>query len=308
MDGHFLHGTWTFSTSRTSAKARHLARRPAVSVAHVDGEALAVFSHGRVRGAERRRAGRGRRALDGALRFVAAVVGRRGDVAARADLDGGLRVPARSAARGSWSHDLNRNNLRWRVVASSREPALLAADPARYDVPQPRVGVADVPVLLDRRTSHRLAPGPPRCPRPRRGRAGDDGGDRGGPGGPHLAAGRRDLERRAGGGLRADRRLRPRPGRRTRHPARARRPQGVDPRTLARTRLRPDRRGRLGDGRSVGGRVRRLARAAGADQRRADRDAGTMGASPRAGHSRPDSRSPRSTRPTVTCSTSSSRR
>ena len=48
VDGHFLHGTWTFSTSRTSAKARHLAARPAVSVAHVDGEALAVFSHGRV--------------------------------------------------------------------------------------------------------------------------------------------------------------------------------------------------------------------------------------------------------------------
>ncbi len=48
MDGHFLRGTWTFSTSRTSAKARHLARRPAVSVAHVDGEALAVFSHGQV--------------------------------------------------------------------------------------------------------------------------------------------------------------------------------------------------------------------------------------------------------------------
>jgi general stress protein 26 len=46
MDGHFLHGTWTFSTSRTAAKARHLAARPAVSVAHVDGEALAVFSHG----------------------------------------------------------------------------------------------------------------------------------------------------------------------------------------------------------------------------------------------------------------------
>src|SRR3954451_2510592 len=48
MDGHFLHGTWTFSTSRSSAKARHLARRPAVSVAHVDGEALAVFCHGHV--------------------------------------------------------------------------------------------------------------------------------------------------------------------------------------------------------------------------------------------------------------------
>jgi general stress protein 26 len=48
MDGHFLHGTWTFSTSRTAAKARHLAARPAVSVAHVDGEAMAIFSHGRV--------------------------------------------------------------------------------------------------------------------------------------------------------------------------------------------------------------------------------------------------------------------
>ena len=47
MDGHFLHATWTFSTSRTAAKARHLAARPAVSVAHVDGEALAVFAHGR---------------------------------------------------------------------------------------------------------------------------------------------------------------------------------------------------------------------------------------------------------------------
>ncbi len=47
MDGHFLHGTWTFSTSRTAAKARHLAARPGISIAHVDGEALAVFSHGR---------------------------------------------------------------------------------------------------------------------------------------------------------------------------------------------------------------------------------------------------------------------
>ena len=35
------------STSRTAAKARHLSARPGVSVAHVDGEALAVFSHGR---------------------------------------------------------------------------------------------------------------------------------------------------------------------------------------------------------------------------------------------------------------------
>src|SRR6476469_6171974 len=48
LDGHFLHGTWSFSTSGTAAKARHMAARPAVSVAHVDGEELAVFSHGRV--------------------------------------------------------------------------------------------------------------------------------------------------------------------------------------------------------------------------------------------------------------------
>jgi hypothetical protein len=54
LDGHFLHGTWTFSTSGAAAKARHMQARPAVSVAHIDGEELAVFSHGRV---ERMRAG-----------------------------------------------------------------------------------------------------------------------------------------------------------------------------------------------------------------------------------------------------------
>ena len=46
LDGHFLHGTWTFSTDGGSMKARHLERRPAVSVAHIDGEELALFSHG----------------------------------------------------------------------------------------------------------------------------------------------------------------------------------------------------------------------------------------------------------------------
>jgi general stress protein 26 len=48
MDGHFLHGSWSFSTSGTAAKARHMHLRPDVSVAHVDHEELAVFSHGRV--------------------------------------------------------------------------------------------------------------------------------------------------------------------------------------------------------------------------------------------------------------------
>ncbi|MGW5238662.1 pyridoxamine 5'-phosphate oxidase family protein [Monashia sp. NPDC004114] len=46
LDGHFLHGTWTFSTAGGAAKAKHLARSPAVSVAHIDGEELALFTHG----------------------------------------------------------------------------------------------------------------------------------------------------------------------------------------------------------------------------------------------------------------------
>lgn len=46
LDGHFLHATWTFSSAGSSAKARHLQARPAVSVAHIDGEELALFSHG----------------------------------------------------------------------------------------------------------------------------------------------------------------------------------------------------------------------------------------------------------------------
>ena len=46
VDGHFLHATWTWSTDGPSAKARHLGARPAVSVAHIDNEELAVFAHG----------------------------------------------------------------------------------------------------------------------------------------------------------------------------------------------------------------------------------------------------------------------
>lgn len=46
VDGHFLHGAWTFSTSGSAVKAAHLQARPEVSAAHIDGETLAVFSHG----------------------------------------------------------------------------------------------------------------------------------------------------------------------------------------------------------------------------------------------------------------------
>ncbi|MEU4418415.1 pyridoxamine 5'-phosphate oxidase family protein [Nocardia salmonicida] len=48
VDGHFLHGRWHFGTARTAAKARHLAARPATSVAHLRGEDLGVFTHGAV--------------------------------------------------------------------------------------------------------------------------------------------------------------------------------------------------------------------------------------------------------------------
>lgn len=47
LDGHFLHGRWTLGTDPSSAKGRQVVARPAVSAAHVDGEELAVFSHGR---------------------------------------------------------------------------------------------------------------------------------------------------------------------------------------------------------------------------------------------------------------------
>lgn len=46
VDGHFIHGRWTFGTDGRSAKAAHLAARPAVSLSWVDGERVGVFTHG----------------------------------------------------------------------------------------------------------------------------------------------------------------------------------------------------------------------------------------------------------------------
>lgn len=48
MDGHFLHGRWTMSTSRSSPKGRQILARPAVSAACIEGEEVAVFTHGHV--------------------------------------------------------------------------------------------------------------------------------------------------------------------------------------------------------------------------------------------------------------------
>lgn len=48
VDGHFLHGCWVFGTDPSAAKARHLAARPAASVAHLRGDDLGLFTHGTV--------------------------------------------------------------------------------------------------------------------------------------------------------------------------------------------------------------------------------------------------------------------
>jgi general stress protein 26 len=49
VDGLFIHGRFWFSTSGHSFKARHLERRPSLSGAHVVGDDVAVFVHGRAR-------------------------------------------------------------------------------------------------------------------------------------------------------------------------------------------------------------------------------------------------------------------
>ena len=49
VDGHLLLGRWVVGTDPSSAKARHLAARPAVSVSYMVGEDLGVFTHGHAR-------------------------------------------------------------------------------------------------------------------------------------------------------------------------------------------------------------------------------------------------------------------
>ena len=48
VDGHFLKGRWYFGSDASSVRARHLAARPAASVAHTRGEGLCVIVHGHV--------------------------------------------------------------------------------------------------------------------------------------------------------------------------------------------------------------------------------------------------------------------
>lgn len=48
VDGHLVHGRWTFTTDGRAVKARHLRARPSASASHLRGDDLGVFVHGRV--------------------------------------------------------------------------------------------------------------------------------------------------------------------------------------------------------------------------------------------------------------------
>ena len=49
VDGLFLHGRFWFTSSADSFKAAHLEHRPALSAAHVIGDDVGIFIHGRAR-------------------------------------------------------------------------------------------------------------------------------------------------------------------------------------------------------------------------------------------------------------------
>ena len=250
MDGHFLHGTWTFSPAaprrrRATSPAGPPSRSP-TSTASARGVQPRPG-----RRAGRRRAGRGRRALDRPLRLVAVVVGRRGDVAPRADLDGRATRSSATAARRAWPHGLTGPGRAEHPVAhrvaSPREPALRAPDAARHDF-RNRVWVSPMCQYSStdgRPTDWHLV----HLGSLARGGAGlvMTEATAVGPGGPHLAPGRRHLERRAGGGLRAGSPTSSAARARSRHPARARRAQGVDRRALGLGRGYVPRRGWLAD-------------------------------------------------------------
>jgi uncharacterized pyridoxamine 5'-phosphate oxidase family protein len=48
VDGYLIHGSWYFSSGRSSARMRHLRERPAISAVHLPDESLQVSVHGRV--------------------------------------------------------------------------------------------------------------------------------------------------------------------------------------------------------------------------------------------------------------------
>ncbi len=53
LDGWFVHGQWIVSTAANSVRAGHVRRNPIVSLAHVAGDDVGVWAHGRARALER---------------------------------------------------------------------------------------------------------------------------------------------------------------------------------------------------------------------------------------------------------------
>ena len=188
-------------------------------------------------------------------------------------------------------------------------PVQPADDPGR-DASQPDRHVADVPVLVAGGTGQRLAPGPPGQPGGRRRGPGDGRGDGRDPRGADHPGRHGDLGRSPHRAAGADRPVRPVAGGRRGHPACPRRPQGQLRPALERGQ-EPEDPGRRGAGRSSAPARSRSPRAtpcpspldeAGIDGVVAAFEAAARRALP------PGSSSSRSTRPTATCSTSSSRR
>ena len=92
LDGHFVHGRFTLSTGRGSARWRNLERNPACSAAHYVGDEVAVVVNGHVDELTRdHRPRRGARRLVLALRVEPLQLGRRCHLPRRARVDVGVR-------------------------------------------------------------------------------------------------------------------------------------------------------------------------------------------------------------------------
>src|SRR5262245_57358789 len=136
----------------------------------------------------------------------------------------GAGVRARAQPRGGARGEGARLRRQHVCAGGAHVPAV---PPARHDGRQPRRRLAHVPVLGGRRPAQRLAPGASRQSRHRRRRPRVHRDDRRVGRGAHLARLHRALQRRAGSGVAAYRRLRPRQlGSKALHAARPCRPQG----------------------------------------------------------------------------------
>lgn len=49
LDGWFIHGQWVVGTAANAVRTRHIQRNPAVSLAHVVGDDIGIWAHGRAR-------------------------------------------------------------------------------------------------------------------------------------------------------------------------------------------------------------------------------------------------------------------